>query len=48
MVIPVFTQIIVDRVLVERDLPLLHILIAGMAGVIAFSLIARGRSSATC
>jgi len=40
MVIPVFTQVIVDRVLVERDLNLLNILIGGMAGVVAFTLIA--------
>jgi HlyB family type I secretion system ABC transporter len=40
MVIPVFTQVIVDRVLVERDLGLLNILIAGMAGVVIFTLIA--------
>jgi ATP-binding cassette subfamily B protein len=40
MVIPVFTQIIVDRVLVEGDLALLHVLIAGMMGVIVVSLIA--------
>lgn len=40
MVIPVFTQVIVDRVLVERDLNLLNILIAGMGGVIVFTLLA--------
>jgi ATP-binding cassette subfamily B protein len=40
MVIPVFTQVIVDRVLVERDLQLLHILIFGMAGVVIFTLLA--------
>jgi len=40
MVIPVFTQVIVDRVLVERDLNLLNILIAGMAGVVVFTLMA--------
>ena len=40
MVIPVFTQVIVDRVLVERDLNLLNILIGGMAGVVGFTLIA--------
>ncbi len=34
MVIPVFTQVIVDRVLVERDVNLLNILIGGMAGVV--------------
>lgn len=40
MVIPVFTQIIVDRVLVERDLTLLYILIAGMTAVVVVSLLA--------
>ncbi|HEY7027524.1 MAG TPA: cyclic nucleotide-binding domain-containing protein, partial [Gemmatimonadales bacterium] len=40
MVIPVFTQVIVDRVLVERDLNLLNILIFGMAGVVVFTLMA--------
>ena len=29
MVLPVFTQVIVDRVLVEQDLSLLHLLIVG-------------------
>jgi HlyB family type I secretion system ABC transporter len=40
MVIPVFTQVIVDRVLVEQDFGLLHLLIVAMAGVITFTLIA--------
>ncbi|MEP6574308.1 MAG: peptidase domain-containing ABC transporter, partial [Gemmatimonadota bacterium] len=40
MVIPVFTQVIVDRVLVERDVGLLNILIAAMVGVVGFTLIA--------
>jgi ATP-binding cassette subfamily B protein len=40
MVIPVFTQVIVDRVLVERDLTLLQILIGGMVGVVGFTLVA--------
>ncbi len=40
MVIPVFTQVIVDRVLVERDLTLLHLLIGAMAGVVTFTLLA--------
>ena len=31
MVLPVFTQVIVDHVLVERDLGLLYLLLAGMA-----------------
>jgi HlyB family type I secretion system ABC transporter len=40
MVIPVFTQVIVDRVLVERDLSLLRVLIVGMVGVVGFTLVA--------
>ncbi|MBL8977258.1 MAG: peptidase domain-containing ABC transporter [Gemmatimonadetes bacterium] len=40
MVIPVFTQVIVDRVLVEGDLQLLNILIIGMGLVILMSLVA--------
>lgn len=40
MVIPVFTQVIVDRVLVERDLSLLYLLVWAMTGVIAFTLMA--------
>lgn len=40
LVIPVFTQIIVDRVLVERDLTLLYILTAGMGVVVLVSLAA--------
>lgn len=40
MAIPVFTQVIVDRVLVERDLTLLHVLIVGMTGVVGFTLLA--------
>jgi ATP-binding cassette subfamily B protein len=40
MSLPVFTQVIVDRVLVERDQSLLNILLLGMAGVIVFSTIA--------
>ena len=31
MIIPVFTQVIVDRVLVERDVRLLNVLVLGMA-----------------
>jgi len=38
MVIPVFTQVIVDRVLVERDVRLLNVLIMGMGVVIVFTL----------
>ena len=40
MVLPVFTQIIVDRVVVEQDLTLLNLLIAGMLGVLVFMTVA--------
>ena len=40
MAIPVFTQVIVDRVLVERDLSLLHVLIIGMTGLVGFTMLA--------
>ena len=40
MVIPVFTQVIVDRVLVERDVRLLNVLVTGMGVVIVFTLAA--------
>jgi ATP-binding cassette subfamily B protein len=36
MALPVFTQVIVDRVLVDRDVGLLHLLIVGMIGVVVF------------
>jgi ATP-binding cassette subfamily B protein len=36
MVLPVFTQVIVDRVLVEQDLSLLRLLIFAMGGVMVF------------
>ncbi|MEO8431050.1 MAG: peptidase domain-containing ABC transporter [Acidobacteriota bacterium] len=36
MVLPVFTQVIVDRVLVERDVSLLNLLMLGMGVVIVF------------
>ena len=36
MVLPIFTQLIVDRVLVDDDLPLLHVLVGGMLGVLVF------------
>jgi ATP-binding cassette subfamily B protein len=36
MVLPVFTQVIVDRVLVEQDLSLLRLLIVAMAGTMVF------------
>ena len=37
MVMPVFTQVIVDRVLVEQDVGLLNILIAAMLAVVVFT-----------
>jgi HlyB family type I secretion system ABC transporter len=36
MVLPVFTQVIVDRVLVEQDLSLLHLMIAAMGVTMVF------------
>ena len=36
MVLPIFTQIIVDRVVVEQDKSLLTLLIFGMLGVLLF------------
>ena len=36
MVLPVFTQVIVDRVLVEQDVSLLRLLIIAMGGVMVF------------
>ena len=36
MVLPVFTQIVVDRVLVEQDLSLLHLMIAAMGVTMVF------------
>jgi ABC-type bacteriocin/lantibiotic exporter with double-glycine peptidase domain len=36
MVLPVFTQVIVDRVLVEQDLTLLRLLIVAMGGTMVF------------
>ena len=36
MLLPIFTQVIVDRVLVEQDTQLLHILIGAMIGVLVF------------
>jgi ATP-binding cassette subfamily B protein len=36
MVLPVFTQVIVDRVLVEQDVSLLRLLIVAMGGTMAF------------
>jgi ATP-binding cassette subfamily B protein len=40
MVIPVFTQVIVDRVVVERDVALLHLLVGGMGAIVVFTLLA--------
>ncbi|HET6899183.1 MAG TPA: peptidase domain-containing ABC transporter [Vicinamibacteria bacterium] len=42
MVLPVFSQVIVDRVLVERDVSLLNLLIGSMAVVMAFMIVALG------
>ena len=42
MVLPVFSQVIVDRVLVERDVSLLNLLIGAMAVVMAFMIAALG------
>ena len=39
MVLPVLTQVIVDRVLVEQDVALLHILLLTMIGVLVFTTI---------
>lgn len=40
MVFPVISQLVIDRVVVERDVELLHTLVVGMAVVICFSLAA--------
>ena len=40
MVLPVFTQVIVDRVLVEQDVGLLNVLILCMLAVVVFSTLA--------
>jgi ABC-type bacteriocin/lantibiotic exporter with double-glycine peptidase domain len=40
MVLPIFTQVIVDRVLVERDVALLHLLIISMIAVLFFMIVA--------
>lgn len=40
MVLPVFTQVIVDRVLVENDFRLLHLLILSMIAVLIFMVLA--------
>jgi ATP-binding cassette subfamily B protein len=39
MVLPIFTQLIVDRVLVENDPGLLRVLVIGMLGVLVFMMI---------
>ena len=39
MVLPVFTQVIVDRVLVEQDVALLHLLIAAMGVTMVFIVV---------
>jgi HlyB family type I secretion system ABC transporter len=39
MILPVFTQIIVDRVLVENDPGLLQVLVLGMGGVLVFMML---------
>jgi ATP-binding cassette subfamily B protein len=40
MVLPVFTQVVVDRVLVEKDVALLHTLVLCMGAVLVFILLA--------
>jgi ATP-binding cassette subfamily B protein len=40
LVLPVFTQVIVDRVLVERDVGLLHLLLVAMVAVLALMTVA--------
>jgi ABC-type bacteriocin/lantibiotic exporter with double-glycine peptidase domain/CRP-like cAMP-binding protein len=42
MVMPVFTQIIVDHVLVEKDASLLHVLVLAMGAVLIFMVLAMG------
>ena len=42
MVLPVFTQIIVDRVLVERDVSLLNLLVISMGTVVVLLVLAMG------
>jgi ATP-binding cassette subfamily B protein len=39
MILPVFTQLIVDRVLVENDSGLLRVLVIGMAAVLVFMMV---------
>ena len=40
MLLPIFTQVIVDRVLVESDVTLLQVLVIGMVVVVALSIVA--------
>src|SRR5215472_6784135 len=42
MVLPVFTQVVVDRVLVEQDVPLLNVLMLSMGVVMVFLVLALG------
>jgi HlyB family type I secretion system ABC transporter len=42
MVLPLFTQVVVDRVVVEQDVSLLNLLLVSMAGVMAFMVAAMG------
>jgi HlyB family type I secretion system ABC transporter len=40
MILPIFTQIVVDRVLVDKDVGLLDIVVFGLGGLLVFSLMA--------
>jgi HlyB family type I secretion system ABC transporter len=40
MTLPIFTQVIVDRVLVDRDLGLLNLTVVGMIAVLCFTMLA--------
>jgi ATP-binding cassette subfamily B protein len=40
MVLPVFTQVVVDKVLLERDVPLLHTLLLAMAAILVIMTLA--------
>jgi ATP-binding cassette subfamily B protein len=40
MVLPVFTQVVVDKVLLERDVPLLHTLLLAMAAILVLMTLA--------
>jgi HlyB family type I secretion system ABC transporter len=39
LVLPVFTQVIVDRVVVESDVSLLNLLVIAMIGILAFTMV---------